>query len=708
MQKLITRDLREVCSLLLKEHEETGIALRFPELINDKKLAEEEVVVLKEWFKWSKKQNCHEIIVGVVYELPRDEIKCVITNFPIYLHNALYRLYTVEEIQHRCFNPKIKKLSASKWSWELKTDYDFEEVEKICEHSTAHKILKCPMLINHCYNWIAKHNLDVNKICNPAEAYYLWKHKIARFPVCEITGEKLKFSGSCYSKLSKKGANILSSELHKNKVITEEQKQKTKQTNLTRYGVEYIVSSAKIHEKGLEVRRQNAAFRKLLREIKHKINPPLSKNEKYRQTMTERYGGPTMKSYLEKNPQTKESKKRATEKCKQTWLEKYGTNNPQQLSEVRNKTKQTNIEKYGYACYLNTPEQKKLRAHQDNIETYNNFSRFADYCTPMFSLSEWLANTKDSFKWKLTKTGEVYHARYWGYAPLGRFQHSSLERMIHELLKTWNCNFVTSDRQVISPRELDVFIPSARIAIECNGEFFHSDQRLGRNYHDEKRRECESANVQLLQFFGCEIKKRPKAVKSVIKNALKLNSYKIYARKTKVCNVSSSYARKFYEKYHIHGFCGASVHYGLSLNGKIVQMLSIGSARFEKNQNSKEVIRSATIYNFNVIGGLSKLVSAVRKDFPDYNIHTYVDLSCFSGKGYEASGFVYQNTTPPSYYYFKGDRYPIYSRYQTQKHKLKKLLGDRFDPSKTEQENMKLLGYCKVFRCSHKHYVIKS
>lgn len=598
----LPEELKRKCADLWSN--QTQIALRFPELKNNGHLTEEEITYLSSCLKWSNRQNCCEIIGAIALNLPLDSVKCKITELDIHFGVPFYRTYTDEEILNKCFRTGGKNLAKHKWKWDLYFDYNQIALEELCRKATMHNIFRCPMMINHCYVWIQNLGMDIALITSTAEAVYLWKNKVQELPLCPVTKEKLNFGSGQYALYSRNGANILSSIKNKGKTRTQEQIEKIKQTTLEKYGVTAAVLLPEVRKKSAEAKKLKAEERKKAREEELSNNPPLSRKEKYHKTMTERYGGPTMKSFLEMNPRSEESKKNSTEKAKQTWLEKYGTDNPQQTPDIRNKTKQTNQEKYGYACYLNTPEQKKMRAHQDNIKTYHNFSRFADYCTPMFTLEEWLADTKALFTWKLTKTGKTYEARYWGYAPHGRFQHSSIERTIHQMLEDWGCDFVKSDRQIIPPKELDIFIPSANIAIECNGEFFHSDQRLGQSYHDEKRNDCEAKNIQLLQFFGKEIGERPKAVKSVIRNALKMNSRKIHARKTKVCRVSSFYARKFYEKYHIHGFCGASVHYGLSLNGRIVQMLSISPARFEKNPNDKEIIRSATVYNFNVMGGL--------------------------------------------------------------------------------------------------------
>lgn len=699
----LSEKLKVKCTDLWKKR--TEITLRFPELKNEGFLTEEEIECLLSYIKWTDRQNCCEIIGAIALDLPPNLLKCKITKMDIHFSVPFYRIYSDEEILNKCFRVKGKNLAKCKWRWDLCFNYDQNALEVLCRNNTTHTIFKCPMMINHCYVWLQNQGINVNLISSAAEAIYLWKNKLQKLPLCPVTKEKLNFNSGQYASHSREGANILNSLNNKGKIITEEQINKTKETNLKKYGVSACVLLPDVRKKSAESKKLKAQERRKALEMELQKNPPLSRKEKYHQTMTERYGGPSIKHFFEKNPRAEESKSKSTKKSKQTWLEKYGTDNPQELFEVRNKIKQTSMERYGYACYLNTPEQKAWRAQQNNIKTYNNFSRFADYCTPMFTLDQWLADTKALFEWKLTKTGEIYKARYWGYAPHGRFQHSSLERIIHKLLQNWGCNFMISDRQTISPKELDIFIPSASVAIECNGEFFHSDQRLGRNYHDEKRKQCELNNIQLLQFFGWEILKKLKAVKTVIKDTLKLNSYNIDANRTKVCCVKTSYARKFYEKYHIHGFCAASKHYGLSLNGRIIQMLSIGPIKFLQNQNHKEIIRLATIYNFNVVGGLSKLVSAVKKDFLNCDIHTYIDLSCYSGKEYEDLGFIHQNTTPPNYFYFKGHRYPIYNSHQTQKRKLKKLLKDKFDPSKTEQENMNSIGYCKVFRCSRKHFV---
>lgn len=70
-----------------------------------------------------------------------------------------------------------------------------------------------------------------------------------------------------------------------------------------------------------------------------------------------------------------------------------------------------------------------------------------------------------------------------------------------------------------------------------------------------------------------------------------------------------------------------------------------------------------------------------------------------SGNMYNKLGFAFQHSSAPSYFYVKGNIF--LTRYQTQKSRLTKLLGDKYDPNKTEVENMNSAGFNKIFDCGN-------
>lgn len=116
-----------------------------------------------------------------------------------------------------------------------------------------------------------------------------------------------------------------------------------------------------------------------------------------------------------------------------------------------------------------------------------------------------------------------------------------------------------------------------------------------------------------------------------------------------------------------------------------------------------EVIRFCNKLNTKVIGALSKLI----KHSGIKNLISYVDLSYFDGSGYEKVGFKLLGRTEPGYFYVKNNVLEVLSREKCQKHKLHKLLGDKFNSNLSETENMLNNGYLKIYGCGNLKYKLE-
>ena len=140
-------------------------------------------------------------------------------------------------------------------------------------------------------------------------------------------------------------------------------KDKAKQTNMEKYGVEFTSQSEQVKEKFKKtcLEKYGAEHFSHCKEIKEKTKktclekygvefPGQSKEimSKMKQTCLEKYGS-------ENYSQTDECK----EKTKQTNLEKYGVEYSSQSKVVREKVKNTNLEKYGVTCSLHSEEMTK-------------------------------------------------------------------------------------------------------------------------------------------------------------------------------------------------------------------------------------------------------------------------------------------------------------------------------------------------------------
>ena len=82
-------------------------------------------------------------------------------------------------------------------------------------------------------------------------------------------------------------------------------------------------------------------------------------------------------------------------------------------------------------------------------------------------------------------------------------------------------------------------------------------------------------------------------------------------------------------------------------------------------------------------------------------IMSFVDRRFSDGHGYSAVGFDLIRSTPPNYFYLNQDDYSLIPRYRAQKHKLPAILGDKFNPSKTEKMNMIDNGYRIYYDCGN-------
>lgn len=73
---------------------------------------------------------------------------------------------------------------------------------------------------------------------------------------------------------------------------------------------------------------------------------------------------------------------------------------------------------------------------------------------------------------------------------------------------------------------------------------------------------------------------------------------------------------------------------------------------------------------------------------------------------YRTLGFKLKEISRPGYVWFKNKK--VFSRYQTQKHKLKDLLGsDNFNENSSESENMRNNGFVKIYDCGNAVYTIE-
>lgn len=278
---------------------------------------------------------------------------------------------------------------------------------------------------------------------------------------------------------------------------------------------------------------------------------------------------------------------------------------------------------------------------------------------------------------------------------------SNHEKEILEFIECLGVTCESSNRNIISPYEIDIFIPSKNIGIELNGNYWHSEIHKDRNYHLFKTELANKINgTRIIHVFEDEWIHQSNIVKSRLKAILGKTPYKIYARKCEVKEIATSTKTKFLEKYHIQGPCASSINLGLFYKNKLVAVMTFGSRRFDKKEGY-ELIRYCTISNFNVVGGAGKLLLHFERIYTPTAIISYADRRWSDGNLYRQLGFNEIRKTKPNYFYVHPSTgYVRESRIKYQKHKLSNIL-EKFDPEKTESQNMEDNGFHKIWDCGN-------
>ncbi len=282
-----------------------------------------------------------------------------------------------------------------------------------------------------------------------------------------------------------------------------------------------------------------------------------------------------------------------------------------------------------------------------------------------------------------------------------KYTNSKYEYEIVDYLKELSpsINIVTNTKKIISPFELDIYLPDFNLAIEFNGLHWHSELAgKTKNYHLNKTEKCKEKGIQLIHIFENEWNDNKEIIKSILKNKLKLNKNKIYARKCKIKEISNEEYNEFLFNNHIQGITKSKIKIGLFHNDSLVMISSFSKPRFNKLYEY-ELIRLASRKDCTIIGGMEKLLTYFVSSYNPISIISYVDRRYFSGSSYFNSNFFkYKNISSPNYWYIENGK--LINRINFQKHKLKSKLK-LFDSTLTEWENMQLNGYDRIWDCGN-------
>lgn len=224
---------------------------------------------------------------------------------------------------------------------------------------------------------------------------------------------------------------------------------------------------------------------------------------------------------------------------------------------------------------------------------------------------------------------------------------------IADYVRNLKLDVIVNDKTQISPKELDVYVPYKKFAIEFNGLYWHSELNRDDNHVVQKLSALQS-KIKLLTIFEDEWRDKQDIVKSMIKSKLGLNQRLCGARQCKVVNLTKKQRCEFFDANHLDGDVRSKVAFGLEYDGEIVSVVSLRTPLHKSQDKILEIARFASKIDCNIPGALSKLFKVSREyaSKNDYRkLMTYVDARVGDGSAYVKSGMKLVRQTKPRFWW---------------------------------------------------------
>lgn len=413
-----------------------------------------------------------------------------------------------------------------------------------------------------------------------------------------------------------------------------------------------------------------------------------------------------------------ERKQEIIKKRSSTLKEKYGINSdevltsPFAIKSVQEKVKDTIKEKYGVDNVF------KLSKYRSNRTLWQK--RSVEYQKTRGYDIEYIKNELNEYQ-ILVHNGCKIHGDI--LVPLGVFnnrtkdnrkndtilcldcnpfysQTTTIENTIKCILDELNIAYEQHDRTQINPFELDFYIPDFKIAIECNGFYWHAGEE-NKYKHKNKSKLCKDKGIRLLYFWEDTIRNKSEIIKNYLKSVFQLNE-KIYARKCEIREVFSNEAKKFINANHLQGYVNSNIKLGLYYNNTLVEIMTFGKNRIctgiKPKENEYELYRFCSKGGLTVVGGAEKILKYFIQHYNPYKIITYSSNDISDGKIYEVLGFKFVKNTEVGYSYINRKTGERKNRFSLRKDKINDNSG------RTADEILKEKGWLKCYNTGNKKY----
>ena len=391
-------------------------------------------------------------------------------------------------------------------------------------------------------------------------------------------------------------------------------------------------------------------------------------------------------------------------KREQTNLKLYGNIIANRSDEIKERTEQIFISKFG----CNPMKLDKFKKKAANTRLKHTKKEVIDIVLEnekLELLGEYKgAHIESTFKCLVC---EKEFTSIWNYIQQGKkcpYCYKPNNRSIPEdeifsfLCSIGIKNIIQNSKKIIFPQELDLFIANNN-AIEYDGLHWHSEERLKDPvyYHIKKTNKCKEKGIRLIHIFEDEWLFKKDIVKGRLKNLFGARtSQRIHARKCQIKEITPNEKNEFLKKYHIQGADSSTIKLGAFYNDKLISVMTFSYGNPSKGSKKKEGIwelnRFCSDFDYHIPGIASKILTYFKRNYSWKQIFSYADLRWSTGNLYYQLGFKLEHITKPNYWYIAN--YQRIHRYNLRKTK---------DDPKNIPEHIlrKQEGYNRIWDCGH-------
>lgn len=267
-------------------------------------------------------------------------------------------------------------------------------------------------------------------------------------------------------------------------------------------------------------------------------------------------------------------------------------------------------------------------------------------------------------------------------------------------LKTHNVNYETME---IDNIKMEFYFKEKNYIVFIIDPNIYNEATTPKNLFLDIRKKLQIDNIDIAFAFLPDFESKYDIYINRTLYKLNIGVKSIYARACEVKEITSKDFKDFMNLYHLQGYIGSKIRYGLFHNNELLSVMGFNASRYNTNYDT-ELGRFCTKIGYNIIGGASKIFSHYIKNNEFKQMICYSDLMLGNGDFYKKLDFTKLEETPAGFFWYYQVTNKIYNRRGFWKNTLASKLKT-FDPSISAHNNMRNNGYMKVFNLGNSVFV---